>query len=123
MSYDLRIGVKVEGLTLIAVIDEPECSSPTYNLAEMFRACMGWDFEVGKWYNVKEVRPKIRNGIEELKNNWKKYKRLEPENGWGDVNSALRVLESLEKCIADNVGETPWAKWQEIPEENLWLSW
>ena len=123
MSYDLRIGVKVEGLTLIAVIDEPEYSSPTYNLAEMFRACMGWDFEVGKWYNVKEVRPKIRNGIEELKNNWKKYKRLEPENGWGDVNSALKALESLEKCIADNVGETPWAKWQEIPEENLWLSW
>jgi len=123
MSYDLRIGVKVEGLPLIAVIDEPEYSSPTYNLSEMFRACMRWEFEANKWYNIKEVRPKIRKGIYELKTNWKKYKRFEPENGWGDINSALRTLESLEKCIANNVGETPWAKWQEIPEGNLWLSW
>lgn len=123
MGYDLRIGVKVEGLDLIAVIDEPECSSPTYNLAEMFRSCTGWDFECGKWYNVKEVRTKIRKGIDELKNNWKKYKQFEPENGWGDINSALEALESLEKCIADNVGETSWARWQEIPEENLWVSW
>ena len=123
MSYDLRIGVKVEGLDLIAVIDEPEYSSPTYNLAEMFRACTGWDYKQGKWYNVKEVRPKIRKGIEELKNNWMKYKRFEPENGWGDVNSALSSLESLEKCIAENIGESSWGKWQKIPEEHLWVSW
>lgn len=123
MSYDLRIGVKVEGLDVIAVIDEPEYDSPTYNLGDMFRKCTGWDFEQGKWYNVKEVRPKIRHGIEELKNSPKKYKRLEPKNGWGSIGAALEALESLEKCIAENIGESFWGKWQEIPEEHLWVRW
>ena len=40
MSYDLRIGVKVEGTDIIAVIAEPRLSSPTYNLRDMFVACM-----------------------------------------------------------------------------------
>ena len=43
MSYDLRIGVKVEGTDIIAVIGEPEKSSPTYNLREMFVTCMDWN--------------------------------------------------------------------------------
>ena len=37
MSYDIRLGVKVEGTDIIAVIDEPEYSSPTYNKVEGFR--------------------------------------------------------------------------------------
>lgn len=123
MSYDLRIGVKVEGLDVIAVIDQPEYDSPTYNLGKMFRACTGWNFEQGKWYNVKEFRPLIRHGIEELKNNQGRYKEFEPENGWGSISSALEALESLEKCIEENTGESYWGKWPKIPEEHLWVRW
>lgn len=54
MSYDLRLAVKVEGTKdLYAVIAEPEYDSPTYNIGEMFRACMGWDFEQGKRNRVR----------------------------------------------------------------------
>jgi hypothetical protein len=123
MSYDIRIGVKVEGLDIIAVIDEPEYSSPTYNVGKIFRKCMGWDFKQGEWYNVKDVMPKIQHGISELRMNPKKYKHLEPDNGWGDVGTALEALESLSKCIAENTGESYWGKWQEIPAEYLWLRW
>ena len=46
MSYDIRLGVKVEGGdNLFAVIAEPRLDSPTYNLGTMFRECTSWDFE------------------------------------------------------------------------------
>ena len=120
MSYDLRIGVKVEGTDIIAVIAEPEHSSPTYNLGQMFRACMNWDYHQGEWYNVKEVLPYIERGIHELKYNSQAYKKYNPENGWGSTESALKALESLEKCIAEQ--NNGWA-WQDIPIEHLWLHW
>lgn len=54
MSYDIRFGVKVEGMDgYIAVIDEPDYSSPTYNLRDMFVASMGWDYELGACTNGK----------------------------------------------------------------------
>ena len=67
MSYDIRIGVRVEGAPgCYAVIAEPEYSSPTYNIGDMFRACTGWNFEQGEWYKVSEVLPLIQHGISEL---------------------------------------------------------
>lgn len=52
MSYDIRFGVKVDGMDgYIAVIDMPEYDSPTYNLRDMFVACMDWDYSQGKWLN------------------------------------------------------------------------
>lgn len=128
MSYDIRLGVKVEGAKdLIAVIAEPDLSSPTYNLGKMFRAAMQWDFSQGEWYKVSEVMPHIERGIHELSFNEKAYKKYSPLNGeespwlWGTTNSALEVLQSLEKCISDNVS----GKWtgQKIPIECLYMRW
>lgn len=42
MSYDLRVAVKVQGCDKYADIAEPEYANPTYNLGDMFRACMDW---------------------------------------------------------------------------------
>lgn len=123
MSYDLQIGVKVEGLDVIAVIDEPEYSSPTYNIGTMLRKCTGWDFEQGKWYRVSEVWPMIEHGISELHMNVSEYKKYNAPNGWGNTSSALETLESLSKCIRDNTGQGDWSKWQEIPADHLWVRW
>ncbi len=46
MSYDLEILGKIESGDYIC-IDEPENSSPTYNLGKMFRVAMDWDFKQG----------------------------------------------------------------------------
>ena len=120
MSYDIRLGVKVEGTDIIAVIAEPEYSSPTYNLGDMFRACMGWDFKQGEWYRVSDVLPNILKGITELSMYPKKYREYEPDNGWGTVKNALSTLQSLAECISEqNDGST----WQDIPYEHLWLRW
>ena len=57
MSYDIRICVKTEmpnkwGNQFV-VIDSPEYDSPTYNLRDMFVACMEWDYNQGEFLMVK----------------------------------------------------------------------
>ena len=121
MSYDLRIGVKVENTDIIAVIGEPELSSPTYNLGKMFRACTGWDFHQSEWYRVSEVLPLIEHGVNELSVNADAYKQYDAPNGWGTTTSALEALKSLRDCIygiaAGDIG------WQQIPVEHLYVCW
>ena len=122
MSYDLRLGVKVEGTDITAVIAQPEIHSPTYNIGDMFRACTGWDFRQGEWYRVSEVLPLIEHGIKELRYNEREYVKYNSDNGWGTTASALKALQSLEECIRDNV-TGGWGSWQEIPPEHLWVAW
>ena len=123
MSYDLRIGVKVEGTDIIAVIGQPEYDSPTYNLREMFVACTGWDYTQGEWYRVSEVYDKICRGIAELSGYPKKYKKYDSPNGWGTVSSALEALTSLRDYI-DRIADPDdcWT-WNTIPKEHLWVAW
>ena len=122
MSYDVRFGVKVEGMNdYIATIDEPEYSSPTYNLRDMFVACMDWDYEQGEWYNCSDVLPKFQRGINELRFNRKKYTKLNPVNGWGSIETALKFMDSVVRKIGEIVSGD-WT-WNKIPLENLWFRW
>ena len=123
MSYDIRIGVKVAGVAnLYAVIDKPELSSPTYNLRDMFVACMGWDYEQGEWYNVADVLPKIKRGISELSEHPSKYRKYNAPNGWGTVQDALNALKSLYECILDNSADAS-ETWNEIPYDMMYMRW
>ncbi len=123
MSYDLRIGVKVEGADIIAVIAEPEVSHPTYNLREMFVAAMDWDYTQGEWYKLSEVYDMICRGVAELSGYPKKYAKHNAENGWGTVESALKALISLRDCIDDIVDPNGWGGWNTVPLEHLWVAW
>lgn len=125
MSYDIRICVKVEGYDKYAQVAVPEYDSPTFNLGEMFRACMDWDFctsevdENGnyhvRYYPCSFVIEKVERGIRELRTNGKAYKKYNPPNGWGDINGALLALESLRDCIYEQA--------EEIPINYLYMSW
>lgn len=115
MSYDIEICVKVDGLDQYARIDLPEYDHPTYNLGEMFRACMEWDYSQGEYYKCSEIIDKVEKGIRELKTNRKDYEKFNPSNGWGNIDSAIRVLESLRECIYENA--------EEIPIEHLYMKW
>ena len=122
MSYDIRFGVKVEGMDgYIAVIDKPQYFSPTYNLRDMFVSCMGWNYKQGEWYNCAEVFPKIRHGQEELTLYPQRYRKYNAENGWGTVSSAKECLDSVVQKIGELVSGD-WS-WNEIPLENLWMRW
>lgn len=115
MSYDLRVAVKVEGCDKYADIAEPEYANPTYNLGDMFRACMNWDFEQGEYYRCDFVMPTIEQGIKELKCNRKKYEQYNPNNSWGSIGTAIQDLESLRACIYEQA--------EEIPLNCLYMRW
>ena len=115
MSYDIRICVKVDGIDKYAEIARPEYDSPTYNLRDMFVACMGWDYEQGEYYRCNYVIGKIEHGIRELHTNRAEYEKYNPPNGWGTLNGAIRVLESLRDCIYENA--------EDIPVECLYMRW
>lgn len=115
MSYDLEVLVKVYGDGGYARIAQPEYSSPTYNLGEMFRAAMGWDFKQGVEYKCIDIMDNINNGINELKCFPYNYTKYEPENKWGTVESAIRDLESLRDCIYEAA--------EHIPAEYLYVRW
>lgn len=125
MSYDIRLCVKAEGCDAYPTVAVPEYASPTYNLGEMFRACMGWDYaqseqnESGEYkdcyYKCGFVIDRVEHGIKELRTNRKKYMKFNPANGWGDIDSAVEALESLRECIYETA--------EDIPLDCLYMAW
>lgn len=115
MSYDLRVAVKVEGCDKYANIAEPEYANPTYNLGDMFRACMGWNFKQGVYYKCDFAIDRIERGIKNLKRNRAEYEKYNPSNGWGTIDSAIEDLESLRTCIYEQA--------ENIPLKCLYMCW
>ena len=98
MSYDVMFGVQTvcannDGERFV-VVHMPEYDSPTYNLRQMFVACMDWDYVQGEWNPMSEVLPKIEHGIRELAGHPEKYEQYSPPNGWGTLNGALECLRN-----------------------------
>jgi len=115
MSYDIGIYVKVEGEPIFAQIAEPEHSSPTYNLGKMFRVCMDWDFEQGKYYPCTYVIKAVEHGIKELVARPSAYDQYNPPNGWGNIDTALQAMLSIRDCILEQA--------EEIPIKCLFIRW
>ena len=122
MSYDVRFGVETKMSDRwgehFAVVHTPEYDSPTYNYYDLFRACMGWDYEHGVWYPMADVLPYIERGIHELSFNREKYRKYEPKNGWGSLDGALKCLRNWQAELGDPYGVT-----YEWPLETLWFRW
>lgn len=126
MSYDIRFGVKVAGVTpdCIAVIGQPEYDSPTYNLRDIFVKSMDWDYTQGDWYSVVNVLPKVQRGITELTLHTDKYRALEPDSKWGTISSAIRCLRSIVDYFApENYGGLAGSWNAGIPIEAIYMRW
>jgi len=81
----------------------------------MFLKATGWDFEQGEYYRASEVIDFIKHGVDELENYPENYIQYNALNGWGTVETALRVLRSLWECIQEQA--------EEIPMDCLWVRW
>lgn len=126
MSYDLEFGVKVDtdgGEDVFVCFATPELDNPTYNYGKIFRASTGWDFEQGVWYRYLDVEPMILHGIEELTVNAKRYKSLEPANGYGTVSGALRVLRGLVEDARGHADEDGYERFPYVPIEFIYVRW
>lgn len=115
MSYDITLSVKAEGTNQYVRFAEPEFNNPTYNLGDMFRACMDWDYEQGIYYPCDKVIRYIERGIKELKENRGKYEIYNPENGWGDLDQALDCLKTWRAFIYEQA--------ENIPIEAIYFQW
>lgn len=125
MSYDIRFGVKVAGAPeeCYAVIGRPEHDSPTYNIGEMLRKAMDWDFEQGEWYPVMEALPKVLHGVNELTLNRAAYKQYNAPNGWGTVNTAVTALESIQQWFTSEWGGLHGSWNADVPLECIYMRW
>ena len=122
MSYDIRFGAKVAGTKddVFAVIGRPEYDSPTYNIRDIFMRCMDWDYKQSEWYKLTDIIPKVERGIHELQFNKKAYKKLEPDNRWGGIESSLKCLQSIIQWISE---DTLWGWNGEIPMDCIYMRW
>lgn len=116
MSYSIDFGVKPEGSDIFVRIASPQLDMPTYNLGDIFRTSMKWYFKIDTWYKLPDVYQNILDGVEEVKANRDKYKKLEAPNGWGTVQDAIDVMESIIERIDD-------LEVDEIPIDVLWIKW
>jgi hypothetical protein len=122
MSYDIRFCVETVHPDSFGdpyvVVHVPEYDSPTYNLRDMFVACMDWEYKQGVYYPMAEVLPKLKRGLAELREHPDQYRKYNPPNGWGD-------LEGARGCLADWIGELedPWGITHTWPIEHLWWRW
>lgn len=121
MSYDIQFGVKAAGTPdeHFAVIGEPECSSPTYNVGQMFRACMDWDYNQGEWYPMTEALEKVTHGLKEITDHEDRYLKYNPPNGWGDTGTVKRTLQSILDWVEER--EHGWNGG--IPLECIYMRW
>lgn len=117
MSYDLRVLVKADGCGKFVPIATPEYDNPTYNLRNMFVACMDWDYEQSKVYPAETAMPHIERGIHELTFNSKEYRKYDSPNGWGTLEGARECLISWWECILET------SEQYEIPLNDLYVSW
>ena len=99
MSYDIRVTVKVEGCDKYAVVGTPEYDSPTYNLRDMFVACMDWDYHQGEEYPAEFALEKLQKGLRELTTRREHYSRYNSPNGWGTIDGAIKSIDSAIICI------------------------
>ena len=128
MSYDIRWCVETKFPNVwgesFAAVHTPHFDSPTYNYGPMFRACMDWDYrQIGGdlravYYPIMEVLPKLKRGLAQLTEHPEKYRKYEPENGWGSLVGAKKCLSSWIDELEDQFGVA--YTW---PIDRLWWRW
>lgn len=94
MSLDIGIKAKRE----IYIYD----SNVTYNLADIYYKCIDGGFNSLNKMSCKNALPIITKAIENMLENEKEYRKLEPSNGWGTYDGLLQELRDLKICCEDN---------------------
>lgn len=118
MSYDIEICAKVEGADMYVRVYEPTYCNPTYNLRDMFVACMDWNYQQGRLYPLLEAIPKIIHGYREITEHPERYYRYNSPNGWGTVENARECLKNWKDEIVDGLRDNV-----DVPAEYLYWRW
>ena len=74
----------------------------TYNVAPMYAKAMGITPSDLDGKKCSEVIPILRKGVLNMTENPRMYKVMNPPNGWGEYESALKFLEEIYKACVNN---------------------
>lgn len=99
MSYDISFRRKVENMEGELYLNED--FNMTSNLGPMYRAA-GLDIGALDKYNCTDVAETILPRYEYLVAHPDEMRALEPENGWGDYESALKFLREIYDTCLDH---------------------
>ena len=106
MSWDICLTKKCLYVSLIPfLIDfietDIEVGNYTYNVNPMYARAMNIKglSKALEGKKCKRLIPLLKGGIANMENNPDVYKRMNPENGWGDYEGALDFLRKIfNKC-------------------------
>lgn len=97
MSWDFQLVVDVGG-EYPEVLREYDNINYTYNVSPMFYDIDTFGKEgirILDGMRCRDARPLISKSWQAMMENPKKYKAMNPENGWGNYDGALKLLEKL----------------------------
>ena len=78
------------------VTEEVYWENYTHNVVEMWNDAGCYDaLYMSNGMNAKDIIPFLDKAIKSMSENPDDYKKLNPENGWGDYDSALEFLKRV----------------------------
>lgn len=99
MSYDISLRI-FTGKEFVTVYD----TNITSNVQAMYNKAFGVEYwcDAIEGKKCSEIKEHITNAVFNMATNEKFYKLLEPTNGWGKYEDALRVLKALREAVIDH---------------------
>jgi hypothetical protein len=98
MSYDIWMEIDTGGEHPASVC---ESSNMTSNVSPMWAKALGFPLADLDGVRGYKALPDLRRAIAHMEDHPTAYRELNPENGWGDTESALKFLrEILAMCVA-----------------------
>ena len=95
MSWDILLKINT-GKEDREVVD---CGNYTYNVAPMYQKAMGKTISDFNNMKCKDAISILEKGVKEMEENPDVYKKMNPENGWGDYEGSLDYLKNfLKEC-------------------------
>ena len=74
----------------------------TYNTSKMIKEVCGSTPSDWAGKIARDLLPILANGIISLRSNSEEYRKYEPDNKWGTVETTINFLEEIEQGCRDN---------------------
>lgn len=97
MSFDVYLEIDTGGEYTATVA---EIGNITYNVNPMFHRALGYGLRDTQGRNAGELLPELRKAIADMQTHPAIYATLNPPNGWGNAEGALKYLEGFAQACA-----------------------
>lgn len=98
MSWDINLYTELDG----EIIDIPGTDfNYTHNINQMIREAgfSDWPYEVDGW-DAQDLGIALAKSLEELTRDPKRFRAMNPKNGWGDYDTLVPVLQQIRELCA-----------------------